>query len=79
MVYQPLVPDVIKKIELLAKSNEEHATTALDIFDVLLECEVRVIAHNIIILKKKKAGVLWGGDINTWIQKKRQLCKEKKT
>jgi len=36
-VYQQIIPDVIKKIELLAKTNEEHATQALDIFDVLME------------------------------------------
>ena len=32
---------MIKKIELLAKTNEEHATQALDIFDVLMEQDVR--------------------------------------
>lgn len=46
-VFQQLIPTILKKIELLAKSNEEKATTALDIFDDLIECEVGIVVPHI--------------------------------
>jgi len=46
-IFQQLIPTVLKKIELLARANQERATTALDIFDVLIECEVPIVVPHI--------------------------------
>lgn len=46
-IFQQMIPTVLKKIELLARSNEERATTALDIFDDLIECEVGIVIPHV--------------------------------
>jgi len=46
-IFQQMIPTVLKKIELLVKSNQDRATTALDIFDDLIECEVGIVIPHV--------------------------------